>query len=321
MLARGERVLVAVSGGADSTGLLLTLCELRRRLGVEIVAAHVHHGLRGAEADADAACAAAAAARLGVDFVRADLGRRLDPAMPNLEARARTLRYAALRRLAAARGCTRIATGHTLDDQAETLLIRLVRGAGIGGLAAIRPRRRDGIVRPLLDCRRAAVRAVVEQAGLAYRHDTSNDDPRFLRTQVRRRVMPLLAELNPAIADACAALAGAARAQRAAVARWADAELATHVVDGELPVAWVAALPDGARALLVRRWLVRAGVPIRRIQRRHVRGALALALAREGRGETHLPLGWAVQRAGGRLFVTQRKSLSARALRVGEKPS
>lgn len=315
MLGAGDRVLVAVSGGSDSIGLLLALHELRRKLGIALVAAHVHHGLRGADADADEACAAAAAARLGVPFVRCDLGGRLQGGLPNLEARARRLRYAALRRLAAAHGCTRIATGHTRDDQAETVLMRLVRGAGVGGLAAIRPRRRDGVIRPLLDCRRLAVRAVVEAAGLPYRHDASNDDPRFLRTQVRQRVLPLLAELNPAIAEACAGLAASARAERAAVARWADCELAAAGADGHLPVAWLAQQPAGARALLVRRWLLRGGVPARRLERRHIAAVVALALAAEGRGEVHLPRGWLVRRGHGRLSVARRKSLSARGLR------
>jgi tRNA(Ile)-lysidine synthase len=182
--------------------------------------------------------------------------------------------------------------GHTLDDQAETVLMRLVRGAGVRGLAAIRPRRRDGIVRPVIDCRRADLRAVVEQAGLPFRHDASNDDPRFLRTQVRQRVLPLLAELNPAVAEACANLAASARAEGAAAARWADAELAAAESEDGLPVAWLADQPAEARTLLARRWLVRAGLPRRRLDRRHVRAAVALALAREGRGEVHLPLGW-----------------------------
>ena len=320
MLAPGERVLVAVSGGADSVGLLLVLSQLRRKLGVELVAAHVNHRLRGAEADADEAAAAAAAARLGVRFVRCDLGGRLRSDDANLEERARRLRYAALRQLAAETGCGRIATGHTLDDQAETVLMRLVRGAGLRGLTAIRPRRRDGIVRPLIDCRRTAVRVVVEQAGLAFRHDASNDDPRFLRTQVRRRVLPLLAELNPAVAEACANLAASARAEGAAVTRWADAELGAVAAAGGLPVAWLSAQPAGARTLLARRWLLRAGVPRRRLDRRHVRATVALALAAAGSGEVHLPLGWVLRRNRGRLAVTQRKSANARRVRAIKQP-
>lgn len=320
MFGPGDRVLVAVSGGADSVGLLLVLSELRRRLGVELVAAHVHHGLRGAEADADQACAAAAAERLGVPFVRAAIGPRLTGSRSNLEARARALRYAALRRLAGIHGCNRIATGHTRDDQAETVLMRIVRGSGLRGLGAIRPRRRDGVVRPLIDCRRAAVRAAVEQAGLGYRHDTSNDDPRFLRTQVRARLLPLLAELNPAIVDACAGLASASRAERAAALRWADAELAVAGADGGLSVAWLAQHPDGLRRVLLRRWLARSGIPRRRLNRRHVQAAVDLTLAREGRGEVHLPIGWALRRDRGRLAVERHKSTQRRTVAGVEKP-
>jgi len=321
MLAPGDRVLVAVSGGADSVGLLLAMAQLRRKLGVELVAAHVNHHLRGADADADEAVAGAAAERLGVPFARCDIGGRLHAEAPNLEARARRLRYAALRRLAAAHECGQIATGHTLDDQAETVLMRLIRGAGVRGLVAIRPRRRDGIVRPVIDCRRADLRAVVEQAGLPFRHDASNDDPRFLRTQVRQRVLPLLAELNPAVAEACANLAASARAEGAAVARWADAELAASGSEGELPVAWLADQPAEARTLLARRWLVRAGVPRRRLDRRHVRAAVALALAKEGRGEVHLPLCWVLERRRGRLAVAQRKSVIRRRVRAVQQPA
>jgi tRNA(Ile)-lysidine synthase len=320
MLTVGDRVLVAVSGGADSIGLLLVLAELRRRLGIELVAAHIHHGLRGADADADQACAAAAAARLAVPFVSADIGAELRRGRGNLEARARAERYGALRRLATRHGCAKLATGHTLDDQAETVLMRVLRGSGVRGLAAIRPRRRDGVVRPLIACRRAAVRAAVEQAGLEFRFDASNADPRFLRAQVRERVLPMLAEINPAIAEACAGLAYSARAERAAAMRWADGELTVAAADGSLPVGWLAAQPDGARGLLMRRWLMRAGLPRRRLGRRHVHAAVALVLAAEGRGEVHLPAGWVLRRAHGRVTVAGPASAGARSVRHAEKP-
>ncbi|MGH7790640.1 MAG: tRNA lysidine(34) synthetase TilS, partial [Candidatus Binatia bacterium] len=244
MLRAGDRVLVAVSGGADSTGLLLVLAQLRRKLGIELVAAHVNHRLR-AEADADEACAAAVAARLQVPYVRAELSALGVGA--NLEARARAQRYAALRRLAAAADCARIATGHTLDDQAETVLMRLIRGSSGRGLTAVRPRRADGVIRPLLDCRRAAVAGAVRAAGLPVCFDRSNDDPRFLRTHVRRRVLPLLAELNPSIAAACARLAAAAGAERTVVAAWADAQLASAASPLQLEVAALRRVAPGLR--------------------------------------------------------------------------
>lgn len=286
LLRRGERVLVAVSGGTDSVGLLLVLATLRRKLGIELVAAHVNHRLRGADADADEACAAAAAAALDVPFVRADLGRRLAH-VANLEARARRLRYAALQRLARANRCDRIATGHTRDDQAETVLMRLIRGSGGPGLAAIRPRRRDGVVRPLIDCRRADVARAARAAGLAVREDASNADPRFLRTHVRRRVLPLLAELNPAIIDACANLADAARAEARLVRRWGDAEL-DLVEGGPLDLDWLRARPRDLRPLLIRRWLVRGGLPARALTARHV--AAVVGLSGPGRGVRRVEL-------------------------------
>jgi tRNA(Ile)-lysidine synthase len=270
------------------------LATLRRKLGIELVAAHINHGLRGADADADEACAAAAAAALAVPFVRAALGRRLANAA-NLEARARALRYAALHRLARANRCDRIATGHTRDDQAETLLMRLIRGSGGRGLAGIRPRRRDGVIRPLLDCRRADVARAARAAGLAVREDASNADPRFLRTHVRQRVLPLLAELNPAIVDACGNLADALRAEARIVRRWADDELAA---DGPLAVGWLRARPAQLRGVLVRRWLVRGGFSARVLTVRHVAAVVGLGSPGRGVRQVALPGGTVLLRRG-----------------------
>ena len=315
MLVAGERVLVAVSGGPDSTGLLLALARLHRKLGVELVAAHVNHRLRGTDAELDEACAAESAAALGVGFVRAELPDELGRGA-NLEARARALRYDALRGLAAAHGCAKIATGHTLDDQAETVLMRLVRGTGGRGLGAVRPRRADGVIRPLIDCRRADVAAVVRRAGLRFRVDRSNLDRRFLRTHVRERVLPLLAELNPSVAHACANLAAAARAERAIVTAWADAQLASAGDAGGLDVAWLRRLAPPLRSLLVRRWLLRAGVPAQALTARHARAVQCLAEAERTGGEAHLPGGWIARRVRSQLQVDQRQ----RVARSCEKP-
>src|SRR5512142_114461 len=167
-------VLVAVSAGPDSTALLGALAALRDRGELAGVAAlHVDHGLRPGGAE-DAACAAAACARLGVPFesvaVRVTAG--------NVQAEARRARYAALRAAAARSGASRIATGHTRTDQAETVLLRLLRGAGARGLAGIPPRR-GSIVRPLIDRSRAEGIAFCARAGLAWRDDPTNATPRF----------------------------------------------------------------------------------------------------------------------------------------------
>lgn len=302
MLAAGDRVLVAVSGGPDSTGLLVALSALRRKLGIDLVAAHVNHRLRGEDSDRDEACAAAAAAALGVPFTRSALS--LAPG-GNLEARARRLRYAALRERAALHGCAKIATGHTLDDQAETVLMRLVRGSGGRGLGGIRPRRADGVVRPLIDCRRAAVAAVVVEAGLTARADASNHDPRFLRTHIRDRVLPLLAELNPAVARACANLAAAVRAERAIVASWADSRLAAGGVDGRLPLAVLTPIDPAVRPVLLRRWLVAGGVAPGRLTARHVGAVLDLAGGTRTGARVVLPGGWVARRERVALTLAQ----------------
>src|SRR5436309_14512587 len=147
----GEHLLVAVSGGPDSTALLAALAELAPGHGLRLTAAHVDHGLRGAEGAAEADAVAALATRLGVPFVRCAV---TVSAGPDLEARARRARYQALARLAGEVGARRIVTGHTQDDQVETVLLRLLRGAGRRGLGAMRPAPRRPLPPPPARTRR-----------------------------------------------------------------------------------------------------------------------------------------------------------------------
>src|SRR5512133_1875939 len=178
------RILVAVSGGVDSLALLLAASEVAgERVGV----ASLDHGLRP-EAPAEVARVGELARSLGVPFHTESLG--LQPG-PGMEARARVARYAALDRIARAHGYAAIATAHTADDQAETLLMRLSRGSALRGAAAIRadaPR----LLRPLLTVRRAETEARVAVAGLLPVRDPANEDPGLLRTRIRHHVLPVL---------------------------------------------------------------------------------------------------------------------------------
>jgi tRNA(Ile)-lysidine synthase len=188
-LARpGHHVLVAVSGGADSVALLATLHRLAPRLRLRLTVWHLDHGLRGDAGGRDLAFVVALAKRLGLT-VRAE--RVIVAPGPNLEERARRIRHARMRRAADRAGCTRIALGHTQTDQAETLLLRLFRGAGRRGLAAMAPRR-GVIVRPLLGCTREEVRAFLRASGHEWVEDATNRDERFTRNRLRRRIMPAL---------------------------------------------------------------------------------------------------------------------------------
>lgn len=203
-------VLVACSGGGDSVALLALLGELREELGLRLVVGHVNHGLRSRAADEDAAFVRELAAQRGLSFGlrNVDVGAVLGPHGGGLQAAARRLRYGALQEMAKAAGAPYIATGHTADDRAETLLLNLSRGAGARGLAALRARRGDGVVRPLLETERHELRAWLRGRKLPWREDRSNEDLSFRRIQVRRELLPWLREhLNPAIVSRLATTA------------------------------------------------------------------------------------------------------------------
>jgi tRNA(Ile)-lysidine synthase len=214
LVAPGERVLVAVSGGPDSTALLHALARLAPRLGCSLEAASVDHCLRP-EAAAEARAVAAACASLGVPcrVLTVDVpgGRRRGE---SLQTAARRLRLRALEDEAAARSCQKIALGHTADDQAETVLFRIVRGTGVAGLSGI-PHRRGALVRPLLDVRRAQVLAFLHRRRIAFVEDPSNSDRRFARSRVRGAWLPFLAAENPRVVEALLGLSRSARAARA----------------------------------------------------------------------------------------------------------
>lgn len=306
MIAAGDRVLVAVSGGPDSTGLALLLVALRSRLRCALVVAHVHHGLRGADADADEAAAAAVAARLDLPFVRS--GLRL-PGGGNVEARARTARYQALHDLATASGCNRIATGHTRDDQAETFLLRLLRGAGAEGLAGIQPVRADGVIRPLLDCARDDVSAIIAEHDFEVRADAMNADRRFLRSRVRHELLPLMKSLGPGIVALCARSADSLRGAAAAQEEWAEQRLGDAASGSTLRWSTLADLEPDLRGVLLRSWLRRA-VPAARLTARTLAGIERLA-SDDGPGRAlDLAPGWRIERVGGSLRVAPDAAVS-----------
>jgi len=228
LLKPGDRVGVAVSGGADSTALLRLLLELRREVGMVLAVVHFNHTLRGAESDADEEFVAALAREHGLDFLlgRADVGGHAAARQLSVEAAARQLRYdffASLMRDAPAKGgLTRIATGHTLDDQAETVLMRLIRGTGTRGLAGIHSRlvlgQAEGdeasgeVIRPLLAVRHQELEQYLRRLNQSWREDSTNRDARFTRNRVRQVLVPLLEkEFNPAVVARMAELAEIAR--------------------------------------------------------------------------------------------------------------
>lgn len=216
LLRPGMRVAVAVSGGADSVALLRRLIELAPEIGMVLSVAHVHHGIRGAEADGDAEFVGALAAVHGLVFRRHDVDT---PAAARenretIEEAARSLRYGWFRELLEQSEVDAVATAHTLDDQAETVLHKLLRGAwteGLGGISPVIQCARGAILRPFLGTRRAEIEAWLQEIGQAWREDTTNNDTAFTRNRIRHELLPELAEFNPQIHSQLANMATVAR--------------------------------------------------------------------------------------------------------------
>jgi len=186
-------VLVALSGGPDSTALLLGLARIAPEFGLSVDAAHLHHGLRGADADTDLDHVRALCARAGVALraARWNTRRRMQARGLTGQNGLRVLRREFLRAAARRAGARAVATGHTADDQLETLIMRLARGASLAGLGGMRERR-GGWIKPLLEVTRAEIEADLTRAGIAWREDRSNADPRYLRNRIRRDAIPAL---------------------------------------------------------------------------------------------------------------------------------
>jgi len=300
-----KRWLVAVSGGGDSIALLHLMQRFVEQPERHLVVAHLDHALRRGSRT-DRAFVERRARELGLD-VHADVhdvgkARRRDESP---EEAARRVRRAFLKSAAQRLDCDAIATGHTLDDQAETVLMRLARGAGTAGLAGI-PESADSFVRPLLELERADLRAWLHQRKLTWREDPSNRDLRFDRNRVRRRLVPMLEQhLNPRAARHLADAAGRLRDDATYLDQLATQQLtAASRLDREGRPVLRAALVRDLDPVIARRValaaLKHAGVDARRAGSKHVQALLDLAAAR-GTGEIHLPGKLAARRIRGEI--------------------
>ena len=317
LLRAGERVAVAVSGGADSVALLRLLLELRQELGIVLSVAHVNHQLRGADAERDAAFVAELAQRHGLEFHLAvrDVRTYAVAHKLSLEAAGRRLRYAYFSALVEERKVDKVATAHTLDDQAETVLLKLLRGSWLRGLAGIHPRLRtaDGrvwVVRPLLGTARREVEAYLHRLAQPWREDLSNQDRRFRRNRVRQLLPLLEAEHNPGVRLALAQIADLAQAEES---YWAKqvAEIAPGLISHSAPTRATPACAGDPGAESVTVDSDRLAAQPLALQRRLLRFAgeqvqlklgfeeverLRLLLAAHGGARCELPAGWEAQK-------------------------
>ena len=295
MLPRGGTVLCAVSGGADSMCLLHLLHTWAGEGGFRVAAAHYNHNLRGAESDRDAAFVAEWCAGQDIPCVigAGDVAHEARARGLGVEETARQMRYEFLRGAADAMGCGRIATAHSADDNLETLLLHLVRGAGLHGLAGIPPRR-GVVVRPLLTTSRAEIVAYLEANGVAHVEDSSNTDEGYARNRIRRQVVPVLRQLNPRLTESAAETMGYLRtdndylnAQAAAAcqnARWAEDDL---VIEAR----YIAQLPAAIAPRAVRRLLEMMGDGSTNCSAAHLKAVVELARGDDPSAVVFLPGG------------------------------
>jgi tRNA(Ile)-lysidine synthase len=297
LVASDQRVLVACSGGADSLALAAAVAFEAPRAGVPAGAVTVDHGLQAGSAER-AESTAGLLRNLGLDpvaVVRVQVGRKGGP-----EGAARSARYEVLRTAAGEHGA-RIALGHTLDDQAETVLLGLGRGSGprsVAGMVTDRP----PFWRPLLGVRRATTRAACAALELPVWDDPWNDDPAYTRVRLRTEALPLLEEvLGGGVAPALARTAAQLREDLDLLDELARSELLRLSVDGGLPPADVAALPAALRRRVLRGWLRTGGV--RDLQAVHLAAVDTLLTDWRGQGRVDLPGGAGVVRTSGRLVL------------------
>lgn len=210
---QGDSVLVCVSGGLDSMVLLHLMLRASCLLGLRVGVVHVDHGIRKEASKADARFVLHAGRDLAIESHLCELS--MGPSTPNLEEEARRRRYAAVTECAGRHGYRYAATGHTLDDQAETILYRIIRGTGIRGLAGIAYAGPGGLIRPMLDITRAQVTAFAVKEGIQHVEDASNHDERLSRNLIRHRVLPLMERINPRAAQAVVRFAEIAREEGA----------------------------------------------------------------------------------------------------------
>ena len=262
LLRPGEKVVCAVSGGADSMALLFAMYLLKDKLGIRLAAAHFNHNLRGAESDADEAFVRDFCQRYEIELFVGSAQVRAGE--KGLEAAARDARYSFFATLPG-----KLATAHTADDNAETVLLHLVRGTGLKGLGAIAPIR-GNIIRPMLSVTRQEVLDFLEEYYIPHREDSSNHSDDFLRNRLRHRVMPILKEENPSLAENLSAMALRLRQDEQALQENAAFEL-------PLDVRWLRTRSPAIRHRILETFLKSQGV--REPEAAHIAQAEALVFS------------------------------------------
>jgi tRNA(Ile)-lysidine synthase len=316
MIPAGARVMAGVSGGADSVAMLYALHYLQKSMRFSLSVAHLHHGMRGSGADRDQDFVRQLAwkLRLPVYTDRCDVPAAAAASGLSPEMAARQARQAFFAALCSRMGADCVAVAHTLDDQAETMLMRICRGAGLRGLCGIsyaNPVRELRMIRPLRDVTHEQARAFLCNHGLVWREDAGNRDMRYVRNRIRHIVMPVLREqVNPAVREAVCRLGMLAAEDEAVLQELACRRYRS--IRRRLPEAALLPLASvrGIAPALLRRilmcWLEQAGADLSHIGFRHLRQLGAMAADREGGAVCILPGDWEVRHEYDQLHLLRR---------------
>ena len=306
MIKPRDRVVVAVSGGPDSVCLLSILNELKGDLGIEVITAHFDHGLRPLEDEDETRFVHDLSDSLTLPFVAEKAKQLFKEGKGTLEEKARHERYGFFKKVKKDFSAQKIAVGHTLNDQAETVLMRLLRGSGPSGLGGILPCRDNEVIRPLIETSRKEVMRYLEQKGLEYVTDSSNSEIRFLRNRIRLEILPALMEIQPRIIERLGQTAQIMRRDD----EWMTSESVKWIKgtaenkgyqEIQFPLPAFKKLPTALKHHVVRQGLGMAGGGLRRIGRCHIDAVNSLAEGSKPQARIDLPNGLIVKKIYDRL--------------------
>ncbi len=312
MLTARDSVAIAVSGGPDSVFLLRSLYALRKKLKIDIYVVNIDHGLRGISSRDDSAFVKDAAKELGIRYLSKKLKFNKDSARKiSVEEFLRLKRYEFFKEAAKKLGANTLATGHTLDDQAETVLMRVIKGATIKGLSGISPAGKHGrlkIVRPLIEIEKAEILSFLKSNGIRYRTDRTNRDEHYFRNKVRRKILPYLEQYNPRIKRSLALMAESLREDREFIedtyiridsARDSAGHISIKLKD-------IVVQPKSLQREIMRDALTRSGANIKKLNFRHWRDLREFMKHKRAGQSIDLPGGVAVWRTANELKIKRR---------------
>ncbi len=293
MIRCGDRVVVGVSGGPDSVCLLDVLYGLREKLSLELVVAHYEHGLRPGEDEKETSFVRQLAEHYNLPFV-SEKARELRPGLPNPEETARILRYKFLEQTRISFSAHKIALGHNRDDQAETVLMRLIRGSGLSGLTGIPPVRDQVIIRPLIERGRDQILSYMRYRGLQWMIDSSNLKTDYLRNRVRHEILPVLRKYQPRINEILSHTAEVLREED----HWLDQEadiwldrLAAEKRERYISVniSRLTEVPKALAPRVIRQMIRTVKGNLRKITANHIKSICHLAKSAKAQAQVHLP--------------------------------